>query len=122
MRESLIALFDTKGKKRASVNDVRTAISDYQSRHRRAGQSAPDAETQSRQSRAADSGSAPMSRGKQVTTVSKREATQNAATSAGQAAANLQTVEQWVEQGGTVPRAALHEVIRRAQALLGVTS
>lgn len=68
---------------------------------------APDAETQSRQHHAAEAGSAPVSRGREVRGPSTREATDNAALSVSQAHGNLETARQWIERGGTVPRSAL---------------
>lgn len=80
----------------------------------------PDAQTQSRQSQANNSGSAPMSRGKRLTTVSKHEATQEAAQAARSVVANLQTIEQWIEAGGTPPLAALMVARRRIDGLLNL--
>lgn len=120
LRAELINLFDTEGHKRASVNDVRNAINNYQSSHRSSSQNytAPDPETQSRQSAAAQNGSAPMSRGHRITSTSKREASQNAAQVVGYAGANLESARQWIEQGGAAPRAALMELRRKIDALL----
>ncbi len=121
LRETLIGLFDTKGKKRASVNEVRAKISEYQMNQQQARQNymPPDAETQSRQSKAAQSGSAPMSRGQQITTHSKREATQEASQAVRHAAHHVNTAAQWIEAGGTLPRNELLILRHHINQLLG---
>jgi ParB/RepB/Spo0J family partition protein len=87
---------------------------------KRQSQSAPDAQTAERAAAAARGDNSSVSRGRRVTGISKREATENAAAAATNAAANLETVSQWVEQGATLPRAALMEVRRRIDALLNL--
>ncbi len=106
----------------APVRELQSIITERAAQHdlQLESQKAPDSETQSRQSRAAEQGSAPVSRGQQVTTVSKKEATQNAAAAAQGALSNLETVQQWVKEGGTAPRATLMELRRRIDDLLGL--
>ncbi len=79
---------------------------------------APDAETQQRQIRAADEGSAPMSRGRHLTRTTRQEATQSARLAAESAAQNLKTIEQNVEAGGAVPRSQLLVLQHKIQELL----
>ena len=128
-----LAMCEVRGKERrtelmqyathgASVRELQAIIAEEKEEYKQEAETrrAPDAETQSRQSKAVPSGSAPMSRKRRITTVSKREATQEAASAVNAAGANLDTVSQWVEQGGTLPRAALMELRRRIDALLNL--
>lgn len=114
LRQELLSLFDVKKRQRASVLEVRNYIENYkaQQKAQRENWTAPDEETQTRQRQADEQGSAPVSRGRQLTGTTKREATQSAAQAASTAASNLETMRQWIEQGGTPPRSQLL-VIRR---------
>jgi ParB-like chromosome segregation protein Spo0J len=106
----------------ASVKEIEGEIQRAAEEHqlKLASQHAPDTETQQRQTAHASTGGGQMSRGRQVTGTSKREATEAAQSAATSAAHNLTSVEQWVEQGGAVPKATLMETRRRIDALLKI--
>jgi ParB/RepB/Spo0J family partition protein len=122
LRQELVKLFDVKKKRRASVNDVNNFITNWKANQREVRESytPPDAHTQTRLIQATIAGSAPQSRGMAMKSHSARESTQAAQEAANSAASNLETVRQWVERGGTVPKASLMEARRRIDALLGL--
>lgn len=120
LREQLISLFDVQKRQRASVGDVRSHIENYraQQKAQRENWTAPDNETQTRGQRADEQGSAPVSRGRHLTGITKREATASAAQAAQNALSNLDTVEQWIEAGGAIPRDELLKLSRKVGGLL----
>lgn len=122
LRERLKSGFDLEGRKRLSVKAVRDEIEHDRRERAQSRQSqsyaAPDRETQQRQSRADEQGSAPLSRGLQVTGHSSKEASDAAQGAVLQAHSNLETARQWIERGGKIPRSELLTLKARVEALL----
>lgn len=105
----------------APVRELQAVIAEAARQHEleKESQRAPDSETQSRQSRANEQGSAPMSRGQQITTHNRREANEAAKSAATMAGSNLDTVAQWVDRGATIPRNELLTLQHKIKELLG---
>jgi ParB/RepB/Spo0J family partition protein len=102
------------------VRELQQSIDEARAERDRATETrrAPDRETQARQSRAAQSGSAPVSRGRQITAHTNREATQEARSAVVVAHSNINTARQWIENGGAVPKNELITLRRKIDELL----
>jgi ParB family chromosome partitioning protein len=119
LREKLIHGFDDN--RRLSVAQVRQTIEAHKAarKYQQDSYTAPDTQTQSRQSHAAQKGSAPISRGRELVTHNKSECSAHAKGAIAMAQNNLETARQWMERGGNAPKGELWKLKRQIEELLG---
>lgn len=120
LRQELISQFGDKPHERLSVLKVQQIIEARKNAQTSARQNytAPDQQTQSRQSAHAQSGGGQMSRGHQLTRHSKSQASAEARNAVVIAQNNLRTAQQWIDAGGNVPTTELTLLQHKIQELL----